>query len=428
MKSTKKFTSNKLYFILIIIIYKCVLDYSYIKFVHQVYLYGGFELEFERSKYFISWIVTLVLLKFIRHKMLIIADYASIFLYLLVLLPVCTMFGLDGNRPWEPLAMVTFSQVLLVFVSRVPLPKISRIPLLPGGFKIAILLSVICVSGVTLNYTISGISFNLDFTRVYDYRAANAAISSGGYFSYINSWAYKVFNILLICMSLYYRRYILLVLFILIQVFFYAATAHKLVVLLPVLVLSVWFFFRKSRSLTFMPLSLTVLIIVCLLMFTYFNFDYASTMFIRRLFFVPANLNYVYYDYFSMNAYFLWSDSVLKYFLDNPYNQNISHTIGTYLGQPTLGANNGLISSGYAQAGFFGVFLYTITFGLILRFAQFMVNNALPIWFGLALLVVPITNTLLNSDLLTTFLTHGLAVSVLMLYLIASLKLVKTKE
>jgi hypothetical protein len=289
-----------------------------------------------------------------------------------------------------------------------------------NGFLYALL---ICLSGVgytLLNYTLSGVTLNFDITRVYDFRESNALLTNSGIRVYINIWAYKVFNITLICLCLFYKRFFLLSILILIQIYFYAANAHKLVLFLPLLCLSCWYYFRRSDSLTFFPNLLNYLLLFSLAVVTIYEYYYAGTLLIRRLFFVPANNSYAYYEFFSNNSYNYWSDSFLNPFLESQYPNNVANTIGQFLGEDDMAANNGFISSGYANAGIIGVMIYSILFAFILRFINYLINNKTQIWLPLAILIVPMSNTILNSDLLTTLLTHGFGVAIIIVYLLVS--------
>src|SRR5690606_18021891 len=102
-----------------------------------------------------------------------------------------------------------------------------------------------------------------------------------------NHWTYQVFNILLISVFLLKRKYCLAVFFVLVQIFFFSVNSHKSVLLYPVLIISSWYYFSRTRSLTVIPLGLALVIFGSL--FVYFVFDnmLPSSFLIRRVFFVP---------------------------------------------------------------------------------------------------------------------------------------------
>lgn len=413
---------STVYLLVAIISLKLTLDYSYAIFVSPVFSYSGFYINFDLVRYVVSWFVVLVVSPFLRSKLMAIADYAALFWFALVVVPTLSLFGLDLERKWQPAALVVCALLMFIFFSRVRLPNFSQVRPLKDGWSIAVAISGLFVVALIFNYLLSGVSLNFNPAKVYEYRDANAERASGGLLSYLNIWTYKVFNIVLISLSLFHRKYFYALIFIFIQFFFFAASAHKFVLLMPFLVVSVYFYFRSRSSLLFIPVALTMLVAGSVLAYLVFGDIFLSSLFIRRLLFVPAHLNFVYYDFFSTNNFVFWSNSFLAFFSDYPYDENVAHTIGSYLGKPDMGANNGLVSSGYAQAGVAGVLIYTVLFSFLLRFAQYVVKNRFPTWFLLSVLVVPVSNILLVSDFMTTILTHGFGIAVVIVYLLSTHK------
>jgi hypothetical protein len=219
-------------------------------------------------------------------------------------------------------------------------------------------------------------------------------------------------------LSLLYRRYFLFLVFFLVQIYFFSASTHKSVLFFPFLLVGVWFYFRKTSSLVILPVMFSSVIIVTL--FSYLMLDdlWLSSLFSRRVFYVPANLTFVYFDFFSDNPNIFWSNSVLSSFLTYPYDLSLTHVVGRYLGSEEMGANNGFIASGYAHAGIFGVFIYSIIVGIILRFLNDITYKTMPVWLAVALTIVPLRSLLISSDLFTVMLTHGFIVAIILVYLI----------
>ena len=287
------------------------------------------------------------------------------------------------------------------------------------GRKIAISISFLFVVFLVVWYIYSGVRLNIDFSQVYDFRAENAEVAARGVLSYTNNWTYQIFNIFLMAFCLFYRKYIWFILFFLVQILFYAASTHKSVFFLPFLLLGIWFYFKKTSSLTVLPITFSILIISTLLSYFMFNDLWLSSLFSRRVFYVPANLTFVYFDFFSVNPKVFWSNSVLSAFISYPYAPGISlsRVVGAYLGNPNMGANNGFVASGYAHAGLYGVFIYSCIVGIILRLINDITDKLLPVWLAVALVIVPLRSLLISSDLLTVILTHGLIVAIILLFL-----------
>ena len=97
------------------------------------------------------------------------------------------------------------------------------------------------------------------------------------------------------------------------------------------------------------------------------------------------------------------------------YSQPITKVVGDWMGYEELNANNGYISSGYAQAGLFGVMIYTFILGVYLRWLNIFSRKVEYQWLVAALVLTPFRNLILASDLPTVFVTHGLIIATVMI-------------
>jgi len=83
-----------------------------------------------------------------------------------------------------------------------------------------------------------------------------------------------------------------------------------------------------------------------------------------------------------------------------------------------MSANAGWIGSGYANAGMFGVYLYSVMIGLFFSFLN-AYGRKLGGRLVITLFTIPVFTLLRSSDLTTMFLTHGLLISILILIIIS---------
>jgi len=221
------------------------------------------------------------------------------------------------------------------------------------------------------------------------------------------------------CYALLKKNYILFGILCLIQIFFFGVNAHKSILFAPLMIYVIYFYFSSTKALSILPLLL-FLMVGSMLLFSFHNpFSLLPSMFIRRTFFVPAFLTFNYFEFFSNHSFNYWSNSFLKNFIPAIYPEGVSKEVGNYLGSGT-NANNGFISSGYAQLGYMGVLIYVLIFSYILKFCDYLSAQIGSNWFCICLLIIPIRNVFLSSDLFTTLLTHGLLISVFVLILVRS--------
>ncbi|ROZ80435.1 hypothetical protein EF096_17815 [Pseudomonas neustonica] len=414
----KALSFNRLVFIVFLILFRFSLDISYVFVISKVFAYDGFIFGFSVQQYAFSWIVYTLSFLFVRDRLYKVSDYFFSTALLSVLAPLTSLFGLDATRPLVPVLVVFFSIYFIYLFTRVKFISFDDLPVVRSGRAIGIGISVFFVGFLVVWYFVSGAALNLDFSKVYEYRAENAELSGGGILAYTNNWTYQIFNVFLMALALFYRRYAWFFVLLAIQVYFFAASTHKTVLFLPVLLVGVWYYFRKHSSLAIMPFAFTL--IISLTLFSYFFLEdlWMSSLFSRRVFFVPANLTFVYFDFFENNPNVYWSNSVLSYFVAYPYNLSLTHVVGGYMGRDGMGANNGFVASGYAHAGFFGVFVYVVLIGVLLRIINDLTYNRMPLWLAVSLCVVPMRALLISSDLFTVMLTHGFIAAILLTYLV----------
>jgi hypothetical protein len=129
--------------------------------------------------------------------------------------------------------------------------------------------------------------------------------------------------------------------------------------------------------------------------------------------FVPAQLTSVYLEFFAVNPFIRLSDSVLRGVLTYPYAVSVPHLIGGAIGQPDMGANNGLISDGFANFGLVGGLVWAALLGILIRLlraATRLREHRPEAW----AVVVTWPVVLLSSAFVTSLLTHGLLLGLLL--------------
>lgn len=400
------------------LVFRATLDVAYVVFVSPVFLYLGFDLELSGWKYLSSWLLFIVPLTFCSSTLVRPSQYIIVLAVLALVAPLTSFYGLT-YRGIYPVLVTCSSIMLLAMVSSARWFKVPALPTVAHGEIVAVTLAVVAVAYLIVWYVISGAvnNFNLNFLKVYEYRSATARLTSFGLLAYINTWAYSICSVFLFSLALYRRRYMLAGIVFLIQVLFFAVSGHKSLVFYPLLVIGVWFYFKRTQSMAVVPCLFTAVVAAALILYLLIDDILLGSLLIRRVFFVPAALTYDYFSFFSNESYIVWSNSVLKSVFSYPYPIGVAELIGEYNGSGA-NANNGYISSGYAHFGLVGVLIYTLLLGVVLRYIDVTTAGRVPVWLVLAIVVVPIRSAIVSSDLLTVLLTHGLLVGLLLIALI----------
>jgi hypothetical protein len=203
-------------------------------------------------------------------------------------------------------------------------------------------------------------------------------------------------------------------------------TSNKQYLFLPFFIFSIYYLVLKSKFLIQKIIAGFIFLIAFAIIIDYFWLEvWAKAIIINRFLFVPAQLNFYYYDFFSQNPKIFWTDSkwlLIGKIIDYPYSLPLPMVIGdTYFNNPETSANTSWIGSGYAHAGFFGMMIYAIIIGLIFKYLDFKAKildkNFIIISFS------PFTISLFfSSDLKTVFLSNGLLLYLLLLSSIKSIK------
>lgn len=200
------------------------------------------------------------------------------------------------------------------------------------------------------------------------------------------------------------------------QIFFFGITSHKATLFYPGLALMVYAFFRSNDKLKLVPLAYFGILVLSYVFSSASGSLLYVSLIVRRVFFTIANNTFDYYTFFSQNPKVYWSNGIFSAFVKYPYDLDPAKVIGAWRFTES-NVNNTFLSTGYMQAGIWGVLFYAILCGLLFRLID-QLSKKTPIWFALAIGIAPMFSLITSADLFTALLTHGVAVSCLMLWLL----------
>jgi competence ComEA-like helix-hairpin-helix protein len=303
------------------------------------------------------------------------------------------------------------SMALVALILRVPVPRIDVRPMSATTFTR--LLTVTALLGIV--YMIAGFGLHglPSVTDVYETRDAfKSAVGGipGG--SYLIGWATGVIYPLLMAWGIARRRPALVILSVLAQLLVYSVTGYKAalfsIVFVPLVYMAVSHF-RRSFGLLLSVGVPAILVLSALPAAGNTALGLASRMYV-----LPAQLTYYYYEYFSIHPQYELSHSFLRWFSTRPYSQEPPDLIGSvYFPGTGTHANAGLWADAYANFGFGGIFAFTVVFGLVLWAADGVSRNRDMRIVGALLGVAALA---INSGaVFTAILTNGIALSLLLI-------------
>jgi len=414
-----RFTISLLHFTIFFLL---LFGYEY--YIIPIYGYEGYFFEPNQNKYLFALILLIIM------SLLTPVDSrkpSTLFLHLsfvVVLIPMLVIFCAD-NKPWS----YTFQSVIAYFFIVFTLPLIKakylKLPSFDNNELLNVLLAL-CALYVVCVFAMGGGSyFNLDISKVYEFRT-EAEENLAGIFGYISPLIGKVLLPFTLLLSLISRRYFSALLSIIFSVIVFGLTAHKGPLFYPLFIVVIYILLSNKnliRNISLISIGVLFLSIVDFMFLNIFEnplFGWFGSLTMRRMFIVPASINYMYYDFFSVNDFIFWSDSKLTMGLfEYPYSLDASHLVGLeYFNSEVMGANTGWLGSGYMQAGFISILLYAliiaIAFSYIDKLATMVYDKRLVV----AGTFVPIITLITSSDLPTAFLTHGLLINLLLIGLL----------
>lgn len=408
---------STLWFFFTALLFKIVLDISYCFIISPNYEYMRLYLNIDIFKiiesYFLLFVIFLLMPK--SSKKL-----SSIIVWLLILLsyiPMLTIYAFMNESRIFTYAVTLFWMLVFLLLQ---LPSIS----LPSFKQNKIFLfSMLFLSGITVFFMIYkyvGISFNFNIFNVYDIRSQftekNIFLSG-----YLFTWQGYILNPVFFAYFIRRKQWIYATVILVFQLLLFSVTGMKtFLFIIPFILALMWLITRKN-PLVYTAIGLIVLILLGMLSYALIDDIYVSSIFTRRIFFVPAQISFLYYDFFSHHAFVFLSHSIFRYFLDYPYHLYPPNLIGkTYFNSPKMHSNTGIVGDAYSNFGFVGLALWAILLAIVLKLVD-SCSKRKDKKVAIAAIAMPVI-ALLNSALLTNLLTHGFLLAILILYLLPNIE------
>lgn len=411
-----KLSTVKELFLLVLV--KILLEISYVFYVGKLYGYYGFVYSLNYYKLFESYLVFTVIFLLLPKNEKSASRIILRFLFLTMIIPTLSFYALaDESRVYFYLFSCSF-MLTVVICTIFPHISLRRIKL-SNKFLLSLIFMFSFVTYI-LFIRANGIPSltALNLSRVYEIRSN--IVYNSRLLMYFVFWQIKVINPFLIGFCYYQKKYRGLFIVLIMQLILYLITGHKSILFSPVLVLAVAYILKHNKSI----MGLVSKLLVCgisssLLIFLANISEWPANLLIRRVLFVPA-LNYFhYYDFFSSHRQFLYlAEGQIGRLLSikSPYDMPIVNLIGeTYYNNPATSANTGYLGDAYANFGWYGMILFSLILGiLLLLIDSFSSKSELSI--TMAAMIVP-AFSLIESALLTTLLSNGLIISMIIIYL-----------
>lgn len=408
--SLKKHSIN----MLAIIVFKIVLSNIYI-YISSIYYYAAkFSYNPSPQRTFIGWVVIFIVYFLIElavdshseyYKERTMIRFVFRCLFYLNCIPTCMYFGISDDSIFPFGIFLLFWSLLLLLLFLVPImPKSREHIFVISDLKIHQVLywGLIALDIVIILYenfkVNSGLSINLNFSEIYTFRDNYASKTSVLDNLLLFSFG-GIINPFLALDKLDKKEYFKFSLYVMVQIIVFGIAGHKSqLIIIPA---AIAFKFIISKNLDkYMGFFFAGLSSVCFIILNLLNNAFFVDL-CRRVFIVPAVLNYKYITYFSINPKIMMAEDLVFSRILNLFGGRseywglaVANRIGDYWDASYSSyANNGLYAYAYADLGVVGVILYTIlVFVLMLKIDSIGSRNGL--YVHAMLLVVIATNLL----------------------------------
>ena len=348
------------------------------------------------------------------------------FLYLLVIVPSILIpqyaIALPANEILLLSLVLTVSFHSLVVVPKLPLLSLPRPRLSTGAFWT--LFAAIGVALYAVVLLAFGARFNVpSISNIYVTRSAYKAQldQAGALAGYAVFWLAEVLNPVLLAVSLTRRRYVLAAVAFVGQILLLATTGFKTIAIATVLLAALVVMLRRhGRSLGLWLLGgCNALIVISAGVDWVARTIVFTSVLVRRAIVTPGLLTGMYYEYFSRHPPAMLASSFLRFVADNPYPLPPAQIIGAmYFEGPRTNANANLWADAFANFRYPGMLVMTVALGAVLWILDSLTAR-LPRRDAFLIVAVP-SLALCNTSLQTVFISHGIALILLLSYLMPS--------
>ena len=401
--------------VLMTILYKILLDISYLDILAPNYAYAGFSLKFSFGSVLFSYLLLFCVVFWIPKEYRSPSDFLFFFLLIMAYIPVLTVYAFGGENLYYTVLHTLFwilCGIAIRFFPTISFPQVRKKTAKGIMYGIFAFFGVYCLLAVWQNF---GLSFTFSISDVYEQRAAykTASIPFAGYFF---NWCG---NVVFPGMTVYWllkKKWALCLIPLALQMLLFSATGMKSMLFAPLFIVMALVLLRFRQKLPWCLGAFAGLSAASSMIYELTGEIMPFSLMVRRLLLLPAKLSFYYYDFFSVTDKLLLSHSAFDFLNPYPYDSSPALMIGRLYENAETVANNGLVADGYMNFGVLGVFLWAILLAGVLRLVD-SVGQGKDDKFVISCFIIQTVN-LTNSAFFTTMMTHGFLFALLFVWLV----------
>jgi hypothetical protein len=402
------------------LLFKVLLDICYIHHVSPSYSYMGMILSLDYHKLVESYLMALGLLLVSSWRsrtpsaiILLIGLFTGI-------IPLTSIYALqDRSASFIYATLLTFGIAMVITW----MPRL-RLSYLTIGREIFISICALFVAAIVYYLIAQGAyrHFTLELYSIYGYRRELGDLVFVGPFKYFAHWAHGVFTIALLVWAMHHKNKMLAAAVVSAQIFIYGSTLLKALLFNFLFIIGLYYILKPKGNIGLLLWLLCAAVGAGMLETVFLGEKYLTDLITRRVVFLPPYLANEYYELFREIGHVYWTSGFFGGFAPYPFPYDPANLVGqSAMGSRETWANNGMFGMGFMQAGFAGMLLYGVVYGLWLYIIDCISIGRVPVEVAVCMVIVPTLLVVTDTDLPTTLVTHGGIVATLMLWLWAGI-------
>jgi hypothetical protein len=390
--------------------------------------YDGFHDRTTTGRAAVVWILATLPSVWMPIKLTRPSQVVYWMLYLLVLVPACLVpiYALEDQSRGPILLSACLVTVFALtgIIYRIPLLPLPRLQL--KGYEFAVILTLLSIILYGLLVSTFGFQFHfVSFNDIYSVRGQfknTVDQSAPTLVAYAIGWLAWVINPLVMAIGLRSRRMAWVFAGATGQFLIYSITAFRAMLFSAGLLLYLLWAMRSSKAFGTRLAATWTAIFAGAGALQVFGYSLVpASLVAERMTALPGLLTGYYYEFFSSHPKVHLGHSILKSFVDYPYAVEPPYLIGfLYFHSASNDANANIWADAYANFGYPGIICFTLLLAIILWLYDSMAVGRDK---GVAALVIALPAfSLANGALLTSLLSNGMALAMLLMYLMPSIR------
>lgn len=392
-----------------VIAYLCLIAFSHHYIVTERFGYMGFLESVSYPRIVVWSAVSIFLSGFIyRERRSLPSDLVVALLLFLIVIPIGGLWALEGLQGFIYLYAVLFIMALVTWVHVLPF---MQMPAFSIAIRQLVMFSISVLGVATVAFVAMKVGFsniNYDLARVYEKRSSLPSFDGG--IGYLISWVGYVILPAMIAYGAMTRKWVYLLAGIFLAIYFFGLLNFKTFLFAPIVVMG-FSYVREVNKFSLVVFSLFVVLMASSIVALALPASTLANVLVQRVFYIPAYLHFLYYEFFSKTSPMLFSGNFLSGIVRNPIGADPVTAIALEYWGREFSPNVGVIADSYMNLHWYGVLVVPLLLAILLRLFDSLSGISRNISFGLiAVLSMP----LLNSAFSTVLLTHGFLLALML--------------